>query len=331
MKRTGIKDLAKLLSLNPSTISRALANHPDISPETKLRVKAAASEFNYIPNLHARYFRQKSSGLIALILPEYNMFFIPELMDGIHSALSDSGFSIIIFFSNNSIEREKEIVNHCLSWVVDGVLISVTESTSDCSHLNILKNEGIPVVLIDKVVFTDDFTTVTINDKMAAFNATTYLFKNDKQNILGIFGHPSLEITKQRLEGFKYSLSLHKLLHSDYDVVFMDKGFPTSTKLEEKLRSTPYDAVFIMSDELLMTVYPILLKLNLYPDKTSLVAISDGKMPYQIYPKISHILHSGFEIGKKGAEILLEKLMGKSDILHIEIDTTLVKLDSVFI
>ena len=81
MKRTNIKDLAKLLSLNPSTISRALSNHPDISPETKERVKKAADEFNYIPNLHAKYFRQKNSGLIALIMPEFYMFFTPSLMD----------------------------------------------------------------------------------------------------------------------------------------------------------------------------------------------------------------------------------------------------------
>lgn len=87
MKRLGIKELAKLLSLNPSTVSRALADHPDIKPETRERVKAAAIEFNYQPNLHARFFRKRSSGLIAVILPSYNMFFIPNLLDGINEHL----------------------------------------------------------------------------------------------------------------------------------------------------------------------------------------------------------------------------------------------------
>lgn len=331
MKRTGIKDLAKLLSLNPSTISRALGDHPDISDETKSRVKKAAIEFNYLPNLHARYFRQKNSGLIALILPEFNMFFIPELMEGINSILIDSGYSIIIFYSDNSIKREKEIVNHCLSWVVEGVLISVSEHTFDCEHLFILRNAGIPVVMLDKVIFTPEFTSVTINDKLAAFNGTKHLIDNDKHNILGIFGNPRLEITKNRLEGFKDSLSQHHILHSDYDIVYLYQEYMNTEIVEEKLRKTPFDAAFFMSDELFMTVYPILLKLNLFPEKTSIVAISDGKMPYQIYPRISHIKHSGFEIGKTAADVLLRSILGESDIQHIEIETTLVSLESIFI
>ncbi len=108
MKRISIKDLAKMLSINPSTVSRALSDHPDIKPETKEKVKSAALEFNYQPNLHAKYFRQKSSGLVAVILPEFNMFFIPELMDGINSVVEASGRSIIIFFSNNSLEKKKK-------------------------------------------------------------------------------------------------------------------------------------------------------------------------------------------------------------------------------
>ena len=331
MKRTGIKDLARLLSLNPSTISRALSDHPDISPETKLRVKKAATEFNYLPNLHARYFRQKNSGLIALILPELNMFFIPELIEGINSVIINSGYSMIIFFSDNSIDREKEIVNHCLSWVVEGVLISVSEHTFDSEHLHILKNADIPVVMLDKVIFTPEFTSVTINDKVAAFNGTKHLIDHDKHNILGVFGNPKLEITKNRLDGFKESLSHHHILHSDYDIVYLYHGCMSTDILEEKLRKTPFDAVFFMSDELFMTVYPTLLKLNLFPEKTSIVAISDGKMPYQIYPRISHIKHSGFEIGKTAAAALIRSIQGESEIKHIEIETTLVSLESVFI
>ena len=55
-------------------------------------------------------------------------------MEGINSVIVNSGYSMIIFFSDNSIEREKEIISHCLSWVVEGVLISVSENTFDCDH-----------------------------------------------------------------------------------------------------------------------------------------------------------------------------------------------------
>lgn len=331
MKRIGIKDLAKLLSLSPSTVSRALADHMDISLSTKERVRAAAREFNYLPNLHARYFRQKNSGLIALVLPEFNMFFIPALMDGINSILETSGYSIIMFFSNNNFIKEQEIINHCLSWVVDGVLISVSTDTSDCSHLTMLKDAGIPFVMLDKVIETNEFNAVTIDDKLAAFNATNHLIEKDKKNLIGIFGNPSLEITKKRVAGFKQALQSHHLAISDYDIVYIHRDTSDSNMLIEKLRTTPYDAAFIMSDELLMITYPHLVKYHLYPGQISIVSVSDGKLPYQLYPAITHIKHSGYEVGQLAAKMLIESIRGEHKITQLNIPTTLISLDSVFL
>lgn len=327
MKRISIKELAKMLSLNPSTVSRALSDHPDIRPETKAKVKAAAIEFNYQPNLHAKYFRQKSSGLIAVILPEFNMFFIPELMDGINSVVEASGRSIIIFFSNNSLEREKEIINHCLCWVVDGVLISLTENTLDTDHLKILKDADIPVVLLDKVLYQNDFPTLTIDDYEAANNATTYLIENHKTKILGVFGNPNLEITKKRLNGFLSSLDKNNIMYDQKNFIHIADG--KSETLEERLKVSDFDSVFIMSDELLLMCYTILRKLNLYPNQISIVSISDGKLPYSLYPNVTHVKHSGFLSGKLAAETLIELLLKKSAQKAIVIKTKLVVLNSV--
>jgi LacI family transcriptional regulator len=329
MKRPGIKDLAKMLSLNPSTVSRALSDHPDIKPETRERVKAAASEFNYQPNLHARFFRKKSSGLFALILPEWGMFFIPGLMDGINEGLLHSGFSLIVFFSNNSLEREKEIVNHCLSWVVDGVLISLSENTHNLDHLQSFKSADIPLVMLDRVLYSPDFSTVTIDDEQAAFQATEHLIKHDKKNILGLFGNINLEITKQRAKGFKACLDHYQVGYSDYDLVFIDK-ISGDKALETKLRNTPYNGIFIMSDELLMTTYPLLMKNRQFPGQISVVAISDGKIPYQLFPKITHIQHSGFEVGKAATILLINNIKNKTgDQQNLQVSTRLIELDSV--
>ncbi|MBK6665212.1 MAG: LacI family DNA-binding transcriptional regulator [Saprospiraceae bacterium] len=108
MNRINLKELSKMLSLNPSTVSRALSDHPDIKPETKKRVQEAAEQFNYQPNLHARYFRKKTSGLIAVILPELNMFFVPGLMNGINAVIETSGHSIIIFFPMIVMPKKKK-------------------------------------------------------------------------------------------------------------------------------------------------------------------------------------------------------------------------------
>lgn len=74
MNKITIKDIAKMLSISVSTVSRALADHPDISTDTKSRVKEVAEKFNYLPNLHARFFRKKNTKLIALIIPNSTDF-----------------------------------------------------------------------------------------------------------------------------------------------------------------------------------------------------------------------------------------------------------------
>ena len=71
-------------------VSRALADHPDISEETKGRVRECAQAMHYIPNFRARYLRAKNSRLLALILPEMNMFFFPSLITGISKVAQET-------------------------------------------------------------------------------------------------------------------------------------------------------------------------------------------------------------------------------------------------
>lgn len=310
MKRPGIKELAKLLSLNPSTVSRALADHPDIKPETKERVKAAAIEFNYQPNLHARFFRKKSSELIAVILPSYNMFFVPSLIEAIDSSLKKEGYGMITFFIGNDDKNKKQVVDHCLSWLVDGVLIALPDA--DTSYLKRLTEAEIPFIIMDRSFdITDDFSIVTIDHFQAAYDATAYLIKNDKTNILGIFESAEQYITQERLNGFKKCLNDYDIGYSEYDIIYHDKGFKN---IETKLRNTPYNGVFIMSDELLLTTYPILLKNRQIPGQISLIAISDGVLPHQLYPKISYIRNSGHEMGTTATSTLLKQIKSKNFI-----------------
>ena len=313
-----------MLSLNPSTISRALSDHPDIKEKTKEKVKAAALEFNYQPNLHARYFRQKTSGLIAVILPEFNMFFHPELMKGISTVVEASGRSIIIFFSNDSFEKEREIINHCLSWAVDGVLISVSQNTKNGDHFMTLKSAEIPIVLMDKVILNDNFTTITIDDEKAAYDATSFLLESGKTSLLGVFGNPDLQITKSRLEGFKSAIK-GKSVRSEIKFIYA-KDDNLVEQLKNLISSNQFDGVFTMSDEVLLTVHSMLHQLNLFPNQVLLSAISDGILPKQLFPSIAYVKHSGYELGAQAALTLLNLKESKIETMHVQIKTEMVML-----
>ncbi len=328
MKRITIKDLAKMLSLNISTVSRALSNHPDISDETKRRVQETAKEFNYVPNLHAKYFRNKSSDQVAIILPEYNMFFTPDLLRGISDVLETNGISLITFYSHNSKDKEAEYVNHCLSWVVDGVFVVLSDETDNLDHFSPLYETEIPVVLIDKVIHSKQFSTVTIDDEKTAYEATKVLLQKNNNHILGLFGNPNLNITKLRVAGFEKA---HKEMGKNFDesqIVFMGKTLPQALLQRSFFH---YDAVFCMTDEIMMSIFSYLRSRDLYPGKVSIVTISDGKIPHFVYPQITHMLHSGYEIGKTAATHLLErKNKTTMEIKNYKINTHLVNLHSVF-
>ncbi len=108
MKRTTIKDIARQLGVNPSTVSRALKDHPDIGLTLRNEIKQLADQLHYRPNHMAVYLRQRSSRLVGLIVPEVTMFFYPSVIRGIQNVLHEHGYNLIMLPSNESLEREME-------------------------------------------------------------------------------------------------------------------------------------------------------------------------------------------------------------------------------
>lgn len=320
-----------MLSLNPSTVSRALSNHPDISDETRLRVQNAASEFKYRPNLRARFFRKKKSGLVALILPEINTFFVPKMIEGINEVLSAAGFSTIIFCSENNLEKEKALLDHCISWAVEGIIISMSDFSVNDAHLMVAKEAGIPVILLDKIVSSATFSSISIDDYEASYLAINHLIENNKCRILGIFNNPEQENSKQRVHGMQRALTNAGITWYSNDFLFFTPNVNEfSTHLENTYRADAYDAVFIMSDELLLLSYAVFLRLGVLPGQLSIVAISDGMLPFMLAPNITHVRHSGFEMGRLASQALLEIVNNKNDqTLAHKIPATLISLQSV--
>lgn len=328
MKRTTLKDLAKLLSLSPSTISRALADHPDISAETKKRVQDVAQGMNYIPNLRAKYLRSRHSKLIALIMPEMNMFFMPSLMNAINKVVEAKDYSLIVLQSDNSLWKEKQLIQYCLNLSVDGVLLSVSTETSNLSHLTPLQNNEIPVVLFDKLIENDAFSTVNIDDQEAAFKATDYLIQQGHKEIAGIFADTKMAISRERIQGFREAHAHNNLPLPQKQIV----SIPDPSKINLALAKVAYaTAFFAMSDELLVWTHHYLNQQGYrIPEDCSLIAISDGQAPLFLYPKITHLRHTGYEVGEKAAHILIGLIEDYSDtVIDAKIKTSMVVLNSV--
>lgn len=330
MKRITIKDLAKLLNLSTSTISRALSDHPDISEATKKRVKNAAETFNYVTNINARSFRKQQSRLLALVLPEINMFFTPNLIKGINQAVNNSNYTLITFLSNDSLQQEKEIIKQCLSWSVEGVLISLSKETNDLTHLLPFHQVGIKCVLIDKVLSSPKYPSITIDNVQASYDAITYLINKGHQNILGIFGSPNFTITNERIEGYKKAFVDKNMSILSENIITVEKASDLDFVLPPILNHNKnITAVFTMSDELLAKSLYQINRLDLsIPNDISVISISDGVYPYLAHPQITHIKDSGSNMGKNAALFLIELIKGTVKKSNF-IPTQIIELNSI--
>lgn len=178
-----IKDIAKKLGLSTSTVSRALKDHPDISPKTRAIVKELSALLGYRPNRIALNLRNNSTRTIGLIIPEIEHYFFSAIINGIEEVAYKNDYSVMVFQSNESYKREVINTNAVLTNRVDGVLISFSKETQDFSHFQKLIDNEIPVVFFDRVVDDLPADQVVSDDYHGAFVAVNHLIEKGCKKI----------------------------------------------------------------------------------------------------------------------------------------------------
>lgn len=306
MKRITIKDLAELLQISPSTVSRALSNHPDISEALKTKVKEAAEAFNYVPNDFAINFRKKSSKVIGLILPKMSMFFIPSIIEGIAAKLHKEGYQFFILFSDESLETEKLNLQTCANSRVDGVLISLTSETHTLDHFKVLDDLEIPVVVIDKSISEGQYDQVVFNSKRDAKECAESFIKEGCKKILAIFGNQELEITQVRKKYFLRYLEKHPEI--EYSSIFCNSADEVTTMCSSLLDTENFDGVFCMSDETLAGFNCALKEKQMSAKNFKVVAMSEGIFPKYLNPHFQFKKNDGLKMGMLATDLLLKKI-----------------------
>lgn len=309
MRKITIKDIAEMASVSKSTVSRALKNHPDISPMVKDKIKQLAESFHFVPNAAAVGLRQKSVKTIGLILPGIHHFFVPAVIEGISATLKSKQYKLMILISDDEYEKEVQNIITCIDSNVDGILISLTKMTSGLDHLDKLSDFQIPLVLLDKTIDQQKFSEVKIDDYQAGKECCTFLIKEGVREIIGFFGPESLQITKERMLGFKSVLNNAPEIRTHY--YYCDSSGDAREKCLSALRlHGEADAVFAMSDEVLVGVNAALQSFRRDKHHLSLktVAISEGYLPEFMFPPVSHLVHNGYELGQSAAQLLLDHI-----------------------
>ena len=181
--RPTIKDIAQKLNIHHSTVSRALRNHPDVKKETKKLVMDMAKKLNYHPDIFARNLKQNTTNIIGVIVPEIRHYFFAAVISGIEEVAYEAGYVIMVCQSNEQYEREVMNAKALLSNKVAGLLVSISQTTHNCDHFKMYKDQGIPLVFFDRVCREFSSATVEVDDFKGAYQAVEHLIKSGRKRI----------------------------------------------------------------------------------------------------------------------------------------------------
>lgn len=319
MNNINLKKLAQELNLAVSTVSRALRDSHEISQETKNRVKALAAELGFQPNPHASSLRQNKSRTIAVIIPEIENNFFSQVMNGVEDVAQQKGYHVLIYLTHENHSREKDILNVLRSGRVDGLMISVSNTTSGHADFIAYKDAGIPLVFFDRVLDDLDVPNVTTDDAEAAFRATEHLIQRGAKRIAFLSMAANLSISERRREGFERALLKNEL---DKDATIIECGPDDESnrkKIRQLLERKPRpDAVFAAVEKLALNTYEVCQQDGLaIPKQLQVIGFSNLSAAALFDPPLSTIVQPAYEIGKEAASILF-KIIDNKVILPAE-------------
>ena len=317
-----IKDIAKALNISTSTVSRALRDSYEINPETKQLVLEYAEKMNYRPNPIAVSLRENKSWAIGVIVPEIANHYFSQAINGIEETAYRRGYHVMIFQSNESYEREVASVGHIVARKVDGLLISISNQTSEVSHLRALNEQGLPIVLFDRV--SQDIPThqVVADNYEGAFKATEHLILSGRKRIAHITSSPFLSITKERLAGYRAALEQYGICFEEqlirycdtFEVAYIRKYVEELLALDCKP-----DAFFTASDRLALGCLEALHALEIkIPEEVAMIGFTNIQAAHLLSPALSTVVQPAFEMGKVAAELLLDLIENKKRLVEFQ-------------
>jgi len=332
-----IKDIARALGLSTSTVSRALRDSYEISPETKKLVLDYAQKINYHPNPIALSLKERRSRTIGVIVSEIANSFFSQVINGIESIAYQHGYNVIIAQSRESFDREMLNLQFLTSRSIDGLIISVSAETRDFSYFKELNQKGMPIVFFDRIVDEIETHKVIVDNYRGAYDATLHLIQNGYKRIATLSNAEVLSIAKDRLAGYKAALTDHGIAVDESMIRFCNHGGMLLDEVEtavDALLGLPQrpDAIVASADKLTTGCLRMLRARGLkVPGDIALVGFSNTDLTELLDPPLSVIRQPAFEMGEVSTDLLLQLIESKRPVTDFQtkiLNTELIVRDS---
>jgi LacI family transcriptional regulator len=311
-----IKDIAKELGISPSTVSKALKGHRDISSSTKKSVKELAEKWNYKPDQVALSLKSGLSKTIGVIVPEMDHYFFSTVISGIEDLAFDSGYHVIFCQSSELYTREVKAVETLLSSRVDGILVSISKMTENYDHFRKIQDNDIPLVFFDRICEDIDTDRVIVDDEIGAYEAVRHLIEVGCKNIVHLAGPPNLMIGKNRKDGYLRALREHHMSLDENNIIRCDSREEAILIVPGLLkRADKPDGIFAVNDLTAAAAMRIIIDMGFsIPDDIAVVGYTCGLISDITNPTLTSVEQHGYLIGKEAVRLLIDRLEKSHDL-----------------
>ena len=318
-----MKDIAAHFGISVATVSRALKDSPRISVERRAAIQQYAREHNFTPNLIAeslRHSRIQPMKVIGVIIPEFAHYYFSSILSGIEEEASARGYRIMVAQSNEQYEREVKICKSFYENKLCGIIVSQAKDTHRYDHFQQLIDTGIPLVFYDRICTGVNASRVVVDDYMGAFNAVSHLIETGCNRIAYYGSAMTLEISKNRYNGYKDALLKHGIQPDPELVRLCDNRTDAESITPEMLNSSaPPNGFFAVNDDTAIGILYTAKRMGFrVPEDISICGFTNGQRAVACDPMLTTVEQRGTKVGEEAADILIGHVEGTIPLGKIE-------------
>jgi len=325
-----LKQIAKELLVSVSTVSKALNDSPEISTQTKIRIKEYAKLKNYKPNVIGINLKSRKTKTIGVIIPNILNSFFAKVFTGIEKVAESKGYNVIMCISNESIEKEIHALEILSNGTIDGFILSISKEAqklNEYEHFKEIINDGTPIVMFDRTSEEVDCDKVIVDDFDSARNATQHLIDLGCKKVALFSAIDNLSVGKLRYEGYLKAIQDNNFPIDSNLIVRTESEEDSVIQIQNLLENHKIDGIFALDENVSVAALKNGLKYGYkIPENLSIVGFADGILASRrLTPSLTTVSQHGPEIGEAAAKLLIERLESKEENLPFR--TTIIKTE----
>ena len=313
-----LKQIAKELNVSVSTVSKALNDSPEISEQTKTKIKEYAKLKNYKPNVIGLNLKNRKTKTIGVIIPNILNSFFAKVFSGIEKVADSKGYNVIMCISNESLEKEAHTLEMLSNGTIDGFILSVSEEAqkqNNYDHFKEIINDGTPIVMFDRIAEGIDCDKVIVDDFDSALDSTQRLIDLGCKNIALLSSVDNLSVGKLRFEGYLKALEKNNIPVNTNLIIRTDSEEDLKVQMEEVFANNKIDGIFALEENDSVAALRMGLKKGYkIPEELCIIGFADGILASRrLSPSLTTVSQHGIEIGEEAAKLLIKRLEDDSE------------------